>query len=315
MGSTPDGSALVTRTSVTCAVGDTHHGTRRKAQVRLAAAGSLLTAVALELVAGKTWAAGLTRTLGAELDRYSTTRSIQLEESTAAFGRRGRLGCPPAPSGMLRVGGRGHRPRAGPPLGRPGPEAGRQDWTRRSTWLQSRSVARRPPHGVTGTARFSRAKGSLRKPGRPGGRTQSPTRSRPMCARGTETPRSYPAGLGYGLAQQRLATARAPGTPTCATAAGPRTDSDGTSHLAFTSAHSGSDCAWTRLPRHLPQEDPPMGPDTASEFPHPTRAGAGPTGSSSSSRPTRAVAAGRSRNHGSITGDACTTRDWGNNGQ
>ena len=47
---------------VACAVGDTlHHGTRRKAQVRLASAGSLLTAVALELVAGKTWAAGLTR--------------------------------------------------------------------------------------------------------------------------------------------------------------------------------------------------------------------------------------------------------------
>ena len=124
---------------VVCAVGDTHHhGTRRKAQVRLAAAGSLLTAVALELVAGKTWAAGLTRTLGAELDRYSTTRSIQLEESPAAFGRRGRLGCPPVPSGMLRVGGRGHRPRAGPPLGRPGSVAGRQDWTRRNTWLQSR---------------------------------------------------------------------------------------------------------------------------------------------------------------------------------
>ena len=85
---------------VVCAVGDTHHhGTRRKAQVRLASAGSLLTAVALELVAGKTWAAGLTRTLGAELDRYSTTRSIQLEESPAAFGRRGRLGCPPARAG------------------------------------------------------------------------------------------------------------------------------------------------------------------------------------------------------------------------
>ena len=47
---------------------------------------------------------------------------------------------------------------------------------------------------------------------------------------------------------------------------GPRTDSDGTSHLAFTSAHSGSDCAWTRLPRNLPPEDPPMGPDMASEF-------------------------------------------------
>ena len=33
LGSTPDGSASVTRTYVTCAVGDTHHGTRRKAQV------------------------------------------------------------------------------------------------------------------------------------------------------------------------------------------------------------------------------------------------------------------------------------------
>ena len=40
-----------------------HHGTHPKAQVRLAAAGCLHTAVALELSAGQMWAAGMTRNL------------------------------------------------------------------------------------------------------------------------------------------------------------------------------------------------------------------------------------------------------------
>ena len=107
---------------------------------------------------------------------------------------------PTVTSGMLGTGGRGRRPRVGPPHGHPGSEAGRQDRTKRSTWPQSWSVARRSPHGVTGTARFCRAEGSLRKPGRPGCRTQSSARTWPRCARGTETLRDCPAGLGYGLA-------------------------------------------------------------------------------------------------------------------
>ena len=166
--------------SVVCAVGDTHHhGTRRKAQVRLAAAGSVLTAVALELVAGKTWAAGLTRKPGAGLDRYSTTRGFQLEEPPAAFGRRGRLGCPrlrkshtDSTDGMLVTRGRGCRPRVGPPLGHPGPVCRQTDQDEEEhVAAVSGRVPRTALHGVTGTARLRRVEGSLRKPGRPGGWT------------------------------------------------------------------------------------------------------------------------------------------------
>ena len=190
MGSTPDGSASVTRTYVTCAVGDTHHGTRRKAQVRLAAAGSLLTAVALELVAGKTWAAGLTRKPGAGLDRYSTTRGFQLEEPPAAFGRRGRLGCPTGhgiPHGLdgrdVRDWGRGYRPRVGPPLGHPGPvcQQTEQDEEEHVAAVSGRGQ-RTALHGVTGTARLCRVEGSLRKPGRPGGWTLGHHPGRSPCA-------------------------------------------------------------------------------------------------------------------------------------
>ena len=145
--------------------------------VRLASAGSMLTAVALELVAGKTWAAGLTRKPGAGLDRYSTTRGFQLEEPPAAFGRRGRLGCPrprkshtDSTDGILVTRGRGCRPRVGPPLGHPGPVS-RQ--TEQDEEEHVAAVSGRAPrtalHGVTGTARLRRVEGSLRKPGRPGG--------------------------------------------------------------------------------------------------------------------------------------------------
>ena len=56
LGSTPDGSVFDTMPYVSYAASDHHPGTHRKAQVRIAAAGSLLTAVASELVAGQMWA-------------------------------------------------------------------------------------------------------------------------------------------------------------------------------------------------------------------------------------------------------------------
>ena len=138
---------------VACAVGDTHHhGTRRKAQVRLASAGSLLTAVALELVAGKTWAAGLTRkparcSIATRQRAASNSKSHQLlsaeeADSDAPWSRKSHTD---STDGMLVTRGRGHRPRVGPPLGHPGPVAGRQNRTKRSTWPQSRAVARGPP--------------------------------------------------------------------------------------------------------------------------------------------------------------------------
>ena len=159
-------------------------------QVRLASAGSMLTAVALELVAGKTWAAGLTRKPGAGLDRYSTPRGFQLEEPPAAFGRRGRLGCPrprkshtDSTDGMLVTRGRGCRPRVGPPLGHTGPVC-RQ--TEQDEEEHVAAVSGRGPrtalHGVTGTARLRRVEGSLRKPGRPGGWTLGHHPGRSPCA-------------------------------------------------------------------------------------------------------------------------------------
>ena len=211
---------------VACAVGDTHHhGTRRKAQDRLASAGSMLTAVALELVAGKTWAAGLTRKPGAGLDRYSTTRGFQLEEPPAAFGRRGRLGCPTGhgiPHGLdgrdSRDWGRGHRLRVGPPLGHPGPEAGRQIRTKRSTWSQSWPVARGPLRrnrdGKTSPGGWITPE--ARAPG--WSHIRSPVRAEPMCARGTETLRTCPAWTRIWIGTGNSSPRPGPrGKPMCAT--------------------------------------------------------------------------------------------------
>ena len=64
LGSTPDGSVFDIIPYVSYAASDQHPGTHRKAQVRIAAAGSLLTAVASELVAGQMWAASETRKPG-----------------------------------------------------------------------------------------------------------------------------------------------------------------------------------------------------------------------------------------------------------
>ena len=96
--------------------------------------------------------------------------------------------------------------------------------------------------------------GSLRKPGRPAGRTLGHQPGRSPCALAAlklfapDLP-----GLGYGLA---LATARhGPGheaSPCVRHAAGPRTDSDGTSPTAITTPRTGGDCARTRLPRIFP---------------------------------------------------------------
>ena len=209
---------------VACAVGDTlHHGTRRKAQVRLASAGSSLTAVALELVAGKTWAAGLTRKPGAGLDRYSTTRGFQLEEPPAAFGRRGRLGCPrsrkshtDSTDGMLVTRGRGYRPRVGLPLGHPGPVCRQTEQDEEEYVTAVSSVARGPP-------RRNRDGESL-----PGGwmtpearspgwlYTRSPARTKPMCARGTETPRTCSAWTRIRIGTGNSSPRPGPrGKPTC----------------------------------------------------------------------------------------------------
>ena len=109
-------------------------------------------------------------------------------------------------------------------------------------------------HGVTGTARLRRVYGSLRKPGRPAGWTLGHQPGRGPC-----TPAALKLfapvlpGLGYGLA---LATARHgqdhEASPCARHAAGPRTDSDGTSPTAITTARTGGDCARTRLPRNFP---------------------------------------------------------------
>jgi hypothetical protein len=259
----------------------------------------LLTAVALELVAGKTWAAGLTRKPGAGLDHYSTTRGFQLEEPPAAFGRRGRLGCPrprkshtDSTDGMLVTRGRGYRPRVGLPLGHPGPVC-RQ--TEQDEEEHVAAVSGRGPrtalHGVTGTARLRRVDGSLRKPGRPGGWTLGHHPGRSPCALAA-LKLFAPAlpGLGYGLA---LATARHgpdhEASPCARHAAGPRTDSDGTSPTAFTTAQMGGDCAWTGLLRNVPnRKTHAAGPGRHPSFYIRPARGPRPPGTSTSSRPLRA---------------------------
>ena len=108
--------------------------------------------------------------------------------------------------------------------------------------------------GETGTARRRRVDGSLRKPCRPDGRTLGHQSGRGPCALAAlKLFAPVLPGLGYGLA---LATARHgpdhEASPCARHAAGPRTDSDGTSPTAFTTARMGGDCAWTRLPRDVP---------------------------------------------------------------
>ena len=98
-----------------------HHGTHPKAQVRLAAAGCLHTAVALELSAGQMWAAGMTRNLRTPPARpgpanRTPTRRVHQPLSVQAD----RLGC------------HQHRRRSGPPPVAP-----------------PRSVDRLPPAGWT----------------------------------------------------------------------------------------------------------------------------------------------------------------------
>ena len=185
----------------------------------------MLTAVALELVAGKTWAAGLTRKPGAGLDRYSTTRGFQLEEPPAAFGRRGRLGCPrlrkphtDSTDGFLVTRGRGCRPRVGPPLGHPGPVAGRQIRTKRSTWPQSWPVARGPLRrnrdGETSPGGWITPE--ARAPG--WSHIRSPARAEPMCARGTETLHTCPAWTRIWFGTGNSSPRPGPrGKPMCAT--------------------------------------------------------------------------------------------------
>ena len=163
------------------------------------------------------------------LDRYSTTRGFQLEEPPAAFGRRGRLGCPrprkshtDSTDGMLVTRGRGYRPRVGPPLGHPGPVCRQTDQDEEE---HVAAVSGRGPrtalHGVTGTARLRRVDGSLRKPGSPGPGwldTRSPPRTEPMCARGTATLRTCPAWTRIWIGTGNSSPRPGPrGKPMCAT--------------------------------------------------------------------------------------------------
>ena len=103
MGSTPDGSVFDTMPYVSYAASDHHPGTHHKVHVRIAAAGSLLTAVASELVAGQMWADSTTRKPGGRRARLCTGGANPTSNSKSrltVFGMRGRLGCPSTPGGL-----------------------------------------------------------------------------------------------------------------------------------------------------------------------------------------------------------------------
>ena len=193
---------------------------------------------------------------------------------------------------MLVTRGRGYRPRVGLPLGHPGPVC-RQ--TEQDEEEHVAAVSGRGPrtalHGVTGTARLRRVDGSLRKPGRPGGWTLGHHPGRSPCALAAlQLFAPVLPGLGYGLA---LATARHgpdhEASPCARHAAGPRTDSDGTSPIAFTTAQMGGDCARTELLRNVPnRKTHASGPGGSRVFHIRPARGPRPPGTSTSSRPLRA---------------------------
>jgi hypothetical protein len=111
-----------------------------------------------------------------------------------------------------------------------------------------------------------------------------------MCARGTVTLHACSAWTRIWIGTGN--SCHGPdheASPRARYAAGPRTDSDGTSLIAFTTARMGGDCAQTELLRNVPnRKTHASGPGGSRVFHIRPARGPRPPGTSTSSRPLRA---------------------------
>ena len=207
-----------------------HHGTHPKAQVRLAAAGCLHTAVALELSAGQMWAAGMTvgcwpgraRRTGLQLEEYTSRFRYKQTDSDATSSGGDRA---PRPW-LLLARWTGYLPRAGLPS-RPG-TGSRQPTTPTAKWTPLLTRARQPAPRAGPAGRTSRAEG--RNPIGPGAGRQSSTarQPRPHVPRGPTRLQGSSVGLGQGLTAHRWARLGIGGTRPTPGPITPITDSDWT---------------------------------------------------------------------------------------